>query len=349
MKKWQILNRTVIYYLLVLIFLRLAFGPFAWYFSRSIFFADVTSDVLLDLVNSTREDERLSPLKISDQLNLAAYQKARDMIDNQYFAHYSPGGISPWCWFSQVGYQYYYAGENLAIHFFDSAEVHEAWMSSSSHRANILNPNYQEMGLAVVTGYFEGQETAIVVQLFGTPRQLTEYQPSNEPAQVIEIQEILSEPEIVVEQIPVEIVAIVDQESLPEEDAIVDYPEEESPIELPEKDLVELNLAPETNFPDGELRLLGSSSVATTELLDNNWIKLFKFISRNYEQTMQQLFFYGIILISLYFGISIIKEPTTDAIKVCGQTTLWVLLVLFLSFFTKDFILRWISSQIIIG
>jgi hypothetical protein len=80
-----------------------------------------------------------------------------------------PDGVSPWHWFSEAGYTFAHAGENLAVHFTDSREVVEAWMKSPTHRANIVNGNYQEIGVGTARGRFEGYDTVFVVQLFGTP------------------------------------------------------------------------------------------------------------------------------------------------------------------------------------
>jgi hypothetical protein len=62
------------------------------------------------------------------------------------------------------------AGENLAIGFVDSEEVAKAWEASSTHRQNLLEPSYREIGVAVVKGSFQGKETTLVVQFFGTPQ-----------------------------------------------------------------------------------------------------------------------------------------------------------------------------------
>lgn len=91
------------------------------------------------------------------------------MLEKNYFAHFSPEGVSPWHWLKTVGYDYSLAGENLAIGFLDSKEVHQAWLESSSHRKNILNPKYQEIGMAVLKGKFQDKEVTVVVQFFGTP------------------------------------------------------------------------------------------------------------------------------------------------------------------------------------
>jgi len=135
------------------------------------FFADISSQALANLTNETRQDYGLAILNTNPKLEAAAQQKAQDMINKGYFAHFSPSGTSPWYWMTQSGYQYKYAGENLAINFIDSQEALNAWMDSTGHRENILNPNYKEIGIAVVTGKFDasGQDKTVVVQLFGSP------------------------------------------------------------------------------------------------------------------------------------------------------------------------------------
>lgn len=125
--------------------------------------------VVVTLTNEERNDEALEPLVRNPILDEAATLKAEDMAKNAYFAHYSPAGVSPWYWFNQVGYGFVHAGENLAVHFTDSGEVVEAWMESPTHRANIVNGNYREIGVGVARGHYEGYDTVFVVQLFGTP------------------------------------------------------------------------------------------------------------------------------------------------------------------------------------
>lgn len=91
------------------------------------------------------------------------------MAEKSYFAHTSSDGVTPWHWFQEVDYPYLYAGENLAIHFTDSEDVIDAWMNSPTHRANILNTRFTEMGIATAQGSYQGRATIFVVQLFGTP------------------------------------------------------------------------------------------------------------------------------------------------------------------------------------
>ena len=133
------------------------------------FLAAVVPPALIGLANDDRATNNLLPLKINPILVLAAELKAQDMALKSYFAHTSPEGISPWFWFGKAGYNFAYAGENLAIDFSESADVNSAWMNSSGHRANIMNKNFTEIGIATAKGYYQGRETLFVVQLFGKP------------------------------------------------------------------------------------------------------------------------------------------------------------------------------------
>jgi Fe2+ or Zn2+ uptake regulation protein len=101
-------------------------------------------------------------------LDKIAADKLEDMVENNYFAHTSPKGINPWFWFEKNKYDYKYAGENLAINFMRVEDQHEAWMKSPTHKKNILNSNYKEIGIAVGAGEINGQMGIITVQEFGT-------------------------------------------------------------------------------------------------------------------------------------------------------------------------------------
>jgi Cysteine-rich secretory protein family len=126
--------------------------------------------VIVDLTNEERNTENLTRLARNEVLDSAAQRKAEDMAKNSYFAHYSPDGVSPWYWFEISGYDYLHAGENLAVHFTESDEVVEAWMNSPTHRSNIMNGQYAEIGVGTARGEYKGRPTIYVVQLFGTPR-----------------------------------------------------------------------------------------------------------------------------------------------------------------------------------
>ena len=137
--------------------------------SSSWLVSTVLPAVVVQLTNEERATNHAAPLQRSATLDAAAKLKAEDMAKNEYFSHFSPTGVSPWHWFDEAGYIYAYAGENLAIHFTDSSEVVEAWMNSPTHRENIVNGVYTEIGVGTAKGTYEGYDTVYVVQLFGTP------------------------------------------------------------------------------------------------------------------------------------------------------------------------------------
>jgi len=120
--------------------------------------------------NIQREKYGLLPLKENIQLNAATEIKAEDMFENQYFAHTSLSGEGVADLTEKVEYEFIIIGENLAFgNFKDDSTLVQAWMESEGHRENILNPNYQEIGVAVKKGIFEGKIVWMAVQHFGLP------------------------------------------------------------------------------------------------------------------------------------------------------------------------------------
>src|SRR3990172_9929587 len=105
--------------------------------------ASYSAGTLVDLTNSARAQSGLGSLSTNAQLTSAAYAKAQDMLDNDYFAHTSPAGKTPWDFIIGNGYAYLYAGENLAIGYTDANELFSSWMASATHRENILNSNFR--------------------------------------------------------------------------------------------------------------------------------------------------------------------------------------------------------------
>ena len=135
---------------------------------RTGFTAAVLPAALTDLTNNDRIAKGDSALISDPLLTQAAQEKANDMAAKSYFAHVSPEGKTPWYWLDAVGYKYTYAGENLAIDFTDSTDVETAWMNSPEHHANIVKPQYTQIGIATAQGIYEGKETTFVVELFAT-------------------------------------------------------------------------------------------------------------------------------------------------------------------------------------
>ena len=138
-------------------------------FDKTKFLASVLPGVLTTLTNDARAENDLPTLSQNPLLAEAARLKAEDMAREGYFAHTSPDGVTPWSWLAQVGYRYAAAGENLAVNFFDSEDVAEAWMNSPSHRANIVRSDFTEIGVGIAKGTYQGRNTIFVAQFFGKP------------------------------------------------------------------------------------------------------------------------------------------------------------------------------------
>lgn len=134
-------------------------------------FSSFTAARVLSLTNAARAKQGLPPLKLNDRLTRGAAAKARDMLQHQYFDHVSPNGTTSWYWFTGFGYRYAAAGENLATGFDSSEELVAAWLDSPAHAANNLGEEYQDTGIAIVSGTLFGEKTTVAVELFALPKE----------------------------------------------------------------------------------------------------------------------------------------------------------------------------------
>lgn len=123
---------------------------------------------VVELINQEREKQGVGSVTMNEHLNEYARRKAEDMVIRNYFAHVTPDGQMPWDIIDRNKYPYFYVGENLARDFTSVTIAHEALMASPSHKRNILNKKYTDVGIAVVSGTIGGEETRVLVQLFGT-------------------------------------------------------------------------------------------------------------------------------------------------------------------------------------
>lgn len=104
------------------------------------------------------------PLTMHPALRCAARKHSKDMNDRMFFDHTNPSGESPWDRMEQAGYSYSAAGENIAGGSPDAAGTMDQWMNSDGHCANIMNPNFAEIGV----GYYPGGEWGTLwTQAFG--------------------------------------------------------------------------------------------------------------------------------------------------------------------------------------
>jgi len=304
------------YFVLTLLFLKLIAVSFVAYFPKTIFFADLTKTALIQLTNQERQSLGLSALKENSVLDQAAQQKAQDMLASDYFSHYSPAGVSPWYWFKKVGYSYQLAGENLAIGFLDSEEVVQAWLNSPSHKANLVNSTFQETGMAVLKGDFQGSEATVVVQLFGSPIQKTveKVLPKEEP----EAKEEILPPTT---PAPAEVIA--------GEEKIVEEP-------LTEKEVA---------AGVSEFQLTASQPEVKKEEFSFN---IFKFMMLDYSDILQKIIFYSLLLITFALILNIFIKIHIQDKKLIFKTAIFIVLLVLFVLSNKEFIINLVPHNLLI-
>ena len=178
--------------------------------------SEITYQKVLEQTNNERKKAGLSALQYNSTLSLSAQKKAEDMFKNDYWAHTSPQGKTPWAFFATAGYKYSVAGENLAKDFYNTDSLMKAWMNSPTHKANIVHTKYKEIGIAVVNGTLGGIKTTLVVQHFGTPLVAVQPAPKNTAKQL----GAAVEPEIINEPINEPVLGAVPQ-VVPPVDAVI--------------------------------------------------------------------------------------------------------------------------------
>lgn len=107
---------------------------------------------ILQLVNKERTSRGLKALVLSADISKVAVEKSKDMAIYDYFAHESPNYGSPFDMMHKFGITYRAAGENIAMGYRTPADVMEGWMNSPGHKANILNKNFNKMGIGMYNG-----------------------------------------------------------------------------------------------------------------------------------------------------------------------------------------------------
>lgn len=104
---------------------------------------------VITLVNKQRAAHGLTMLASNWELCRVARYKSQDMINKGYFGHTSPTYGSPFRMMESFGIRFSAAGENIAYGQRSPQEVMNAWMNSPGHRANILSPSYNQIGVGV--------------------------------------------------------------------------------------------------------------------------------------------------------------------------------------------------------
>lgn len=110
-------------------------------------FADDYRDEIIKKVNAERKIEKLTPLEKDNTLNSLAQKKAEIMAEEGNLSHTAGGQKSFSEIFKENDIKYLAVGENIARNWKTTDEVMNAWLSSSGHRKNILNPKFTHIGV----------------------------------------------------------------------------------------------------------------------------------------------------------------------------------------------------------
>lgn len=165
-------TKRAVFYSLVFLLTKIILVAFVLFLPVGVF---VLPDVLAEeqrqilvLTNKLRQDKKLAVLSEMGKLNLSAQNKAEDMANNNYFAH-SIDNKSLSTWLQGVGYKYEVAGENLAVGFSTAQDILTAWEKSPTHYANLIDPDFKDLGIGLAGGVYKDQPTVFIVQHFGAP------------------------------------------------------------------------------------------------------------------------------------------------------------------------------------
>lgn len=120
---------------------------------------------ILELVNTERTSRGFTALARNDQLDDAAVAQATDMRDNKFFDHTGSDGSNVGTRATAAGYTWSAIGENIGSGSVSPEAMMDLWMNSDGHRANILSPNFTELGVGI-----DERGTALWVQVFGRPQ-----------------------------------------------------------------------------------------------------------------------------------------------------------------------------------
>lgn len=126
---------------------------------------------IVGLINASRKNNGLKPLMRVSLLDHVAALKLKDMIEVGYFAHSRPGGKAYTWAFRDAGYtkqtEAWKAGEDLAKDFPTAAQTIQAFYASQTHREVMLDPVYDEIGVAYGHGVIGGKDSYLTVVEFG--------------------------------------------------------------------------------------------------------------------------------------------------------------------------------------
>ena len=150
---------------------------FAW--PRSEYYARETAGLasleavrqeMLERINTLRREAGRPPLTLEPRLTTAAQGHADDMLTRTYYSHVSPEGTPPRQRVLAAGYSGAIVAENIAAGQTSVELAVDAWMHSTEHRRNILEPRFQEIGIGMAVGSYEHKYKILWVQNFGRRR-----------------------------------------------------------------------------------------------------------------------------------------------------------------------------------
>ena len=113
-----------------------------------------TSKLVADLlreVNVQREIVGKQTLRLNTRLNAAAQKHAKNMSEYNFFGHLSPDGRGVTERVTEEGYFWRAIAENIGAGLSSPKSTVTAWMNSRVHRDNLLNGEFNEVGI----GYFQ--------------------------------------------------------------------------------------------------------------------------------------------------------------------------------------------------
>ncbi|MGB3536001.1 MAG: CAP domain-containing protein [Microcoleaceae cyanobacterium] len=104
-------------------------------------------DEVVQLTNQFRQDNGLDPLSFDPQLATAAQTHSQNMAIEDFFSHTGVDGSNIGDRVDAVEYDFFTAGENIAAGYSTPETVVDGWINSDGHRANLLNPDFTEIGV----------------------------------------------------------------------------------------------------------------------------------------------------------------------------------------------------------
>ncbi len=119
---------------------------------------ELTKEGIIEQANFYRKENGFSLLIENDLLNQLAQKRAKDMLENNYFDHVLEEEFGELA--QEIGYNFLLLGENIAKgNFLSNENLVNSWMNSDSHRENILNEKYEEIGIVI--------KEDLIIQVFG--------------------------------------------------------------------------------------------------------------------------------------------------------------------------------------